>query len=99
MESKKKILRRDLQDLEKYIFPKYQESAAIIKTQKTDQSKHSQKLTSALNKQGEALHREIRTIIQRKQSEVDKMNTQHLAAIEEQEDIINKALHDIKQSI
>ena len=46
LENKKEILRRDLQELEKYIFPKYQESTAFIKAQKTDQSKHSQKLTS-----------------------------------------------------
>ncbi|XP_078321313.1 uncharacterized protein LOC144621597 [Crassostrea virginica] len=98
-ESKREVLRRDLQELEKYIFPKYQESAAIIKTQKTDQLKHSQKLTSELNKQGEALHREIHTIIQRKQAEIDEMNAQHLAAIEKQEDETNKALHEIKQVI
>ena len=50
-EGKKEILRNDLQELEKSIFPKYQESDDIIKTQKTDQRKHSQKLTSDLNKQ------------------------------------------------
>nr|XP_022309171.1 uncharacterized protein LOC111114920 [Crassostrea virginica] len=98
-ESKKEVLRRDLQELEKSIFPKYQESATIIKTQKTDQLKHSQKLTSELNKQGEALHREIHTIIQRKQAEIDEMNAQHLAAIEKQEGETNKALHEIKQVI
>nr|XP_022305046.1 E3 ubiquitin-protein ligase TRIM71-like [Crassostrea virginica] len=98
-ESKKEVLRRDLQELEKYIFPKYQESAAIIKTQKTDQLKHSQKLTSELNIQGEALHREINTIIQRKQAEIDEMNAQHLAAIEKQEGETNKALYEIKQVI
>ncbi|XP_078314226.1 uncharacterized protein LOC144619625 [Crassostrea virginica] len=97
-ESKKEVLRRDLQELEK-IFPKYQESAAIIKTQKTDQLKHSQKLTAELNIQGEALHREIHTIIQRKQAEIDEMNAQHLAAIEKQEGETNKALHEIKQVI
>ena len=99
LESKKEILRKDLQELEKSIFPKYQESAAIIKTQKSVQSKHSEKLTTDLNKQGEALHREINTIIQRKQFEIDNMNTQHLTAIEKQEDVINKKLHEIKQVI
>ncbi|XP_022298083.1 uncharacterized protein LOC111107264 [Crassostrea virginica] len=98
-ENKREDLKRDLQELEKYIFPKYQESAAIIKTQKTDQHKHSQKLTSELNKQGEALHREIHTIIQRKQAEIDEMNAQNLAALEKQEDETNKALHEIKQVI
>nr|XP_022304125.1 E3 ubiquitin-protein ligase TRIM36-like [Crassostrea virginica]XP_022304126.1 E3 ubiquitin-protein ligase TRIM36-like [Crassostrea virginica] len=98
-ESKKEVLRKDLEELEKSILPKYQESAAIIKTQKTDQHKHSQKLTSELNKQGEALHREIHTIIQRKQAEIDNINAQHLAAIEKQEAVINKALREIKQVI
>nr|XP_022305049.1 tripartite motif-containing protein 3-like [Crassostrea virginica] len=98
-ESKKEVLRRDLQELEKSIFPKYQESAVIIKTQKTDQLKHSQKLTAELNKQGEALHSEIHTIIQRKQAEIDEMDRQHAAAIEKQEDETNKALHEIKQVI
>nr|XP_022304715.1 uncharacterized protein LOC111111839 [Crassostrea virginica] len=98
-ESKKEVLRKDLEELEKSILPKYHESAAIIKTQKTDQHKHSQKLTAELNKQGEALHREIHTIIQRKQAEIDEMNAQHLAAIEKQEAVINKALHEIKQVI
>nr|XP_022304713.1 tripartite motif-containing protein 3-like [Crassostrea virginica] len=98
-ESKKEVLRKDLEELEKSILPKYQESAAIIKTQKTDQHKHSQKLTSELNKQGEILRREINIIIQRKQSEIDEINAQHLAAIEKQEAVINKALHEIKQVI
>nr|XP_022304709.1 uncharacterized protein LOC111111835 [Crassostrea virginica] len=98
-ERKKEVLRKDLEELEKSILPKYQESAAIITTQKTDQLKHSQKLTAELNKQGDALHREINTIIQRKQSEIDNMNAQHLAAIDKQEAVINKALHEIKQVI
>ena len=34
---KQEVLRKDLQELEKFIFPKYQEFAAIIKTQKDDQ--------------------------------------------------------------
>nr|XP_022303268.1 E3 ubiquitin-protein ligase TRIM71-like [Crassostrea virginica]XP_022303269.1 E3 ubiquitin-protein ligase TRIM71-like [Crassostrea virginica] len=98
-ESKREDLRRDLQELEKFILPKYRESAAIIKTQKTDQRNHSQKLTAELNKQGEALHREINTIIQRKQSEIDEVDRQHAAAIEEHEDVINKVIHEIKQVI
>nr|XP_022304577.1 E3 ubiquitin-protein ligase TRIM71-like [Crassostrea virginica] len=98
-ESKKEVLRKDLEELEKSIFPKYQESAAIIKTQKADQHKHSQKLTAELYKQGEALHREINTIIQRKHAEINSINVQHLTAIEKQEDVINKALHEINQGI
>ena len=98
-ERKEEVARRDLQELENIIFPKYQESASIIKAQKTDQRKHSQKLKSELNKQGEALHKEINEIIEKKQSEIDNINTQHLVAIEKQEEVIYKALNDIKKVI
>ncbi|XP_078322191.1 uncharacterized protein LOC111112041 [Crassostrea virginica] len=98
-ESKKEVLRRDLRELEKSILPRYQESADIIKTQKTDQRKYSQKMTRELNKHGEALHREINTIIQRKQSEIDDMDAKQTAAIEKQEDIVYKALSEIKQLV
>ena len=63
-----------------------------MKTQKTDQHKQSKKLTEELNKQGETLHREISTIIQRKQSEMDNMNAQHLTAIEKHEHEIYKTI-------
>ena len=98
-ESKKEILKRDLEELEKSIFPRYQQSAAIIKTQKIDQRKHFQKLTADLIKQGEAMQKDIYSIIQRKQSEIDDMDAQHLASITTQEDVINKALHEIKEVI
>ena len=65
----------------------------------TDQRKHSQKLTADLNKQGEALHKEINTIIQRKQSEIYEMDIQHTAAIEKHEDVIYKALYEINEGI
>nr|XP_022308240.1 E3 ubiquitin-protein ligase TRIM71-like [Crassostrea virginica] len=98
-ESKNEVIRKDLEELEKSILPNYKKSAVIITTQKTDQHKHYQKLTAEINKQGDALHREINSFIQRKQSEIDDMNAQHLAALEKQEDVINTTLHEIKQII
>mgnify|MGYP003687669511 CR=1 FL=1 len=93
------VLRKDLQELEKFIYPKYQEFAAIIKTQKTDQLKNSQKLTSDLKKQGEALHKEIDTIIQSKQTEIDVMDSKHKTALDKQENAINHTITEIKQVI
>ena len=52
-----------------------------------------------MNKQGKALHEEINSLIQRKQSEIEDMDRQHLAAITTQEDLINKKIHEIKQVI
>ena len=62
-ETKMKLMQKDLQDLEKSIYPRYQEAATNIPVQRADVNKRSQKLTTALDKQGEALHTEIDTII------------------------------------
>nr|XP_022303033.1 tripartite motif-containing protein 3-like [Crassostrea virginica] len=97
--SKKELIKKDLQELKKLIRPKFQQAASEIPAQKAGVKQHSLKLTAALNKQGEALHKEINSLIQRKQSEIEAMDEQHLAAITTQEDVINKALHEIKQVI
>nr|XP_022309159.1 E3 ubiquitin-protein ligase TRIM71-like [Crassostrea virginica] len=97
--SKKELIKKDLEELKKLIRPKFQQAASEIPAQKAGVKQHSLKLTAALNKQGEALHKEINSLIQRKQSEIEEMDEQHLAAITTQEDVINKALHEIKQVI
>ena len=49
--TKKEAIQRDLQELEKTIFPKYQTAASNIPALKTDARKHSHKLKTALQKQ------------------------------------------------
>ncbi|XP_078331561.1 uncharacterized protein LOC144625225 [Crassostrea virginica] len=98
-ETKRKLMQTDLQDLEKSIYPKYQEVAKNIPVQRADVNKHSQKLTTALDKQGEALHTEIDTIIQGMKSEIDDMDAKHIAAIDQQEDAINHTIPEITQAI
>ena len=58
-------MQKDLQILEKSIYPKYQEVATNIPVQRAVVKKHSKKLITALDKQGEALHAEIDTVIQK----------------------------------
>ena len=99
MAEKKELIRKDLQKLEKSIYPKYQEAATNIPVQRADINKHSQKLTTALDKQGEALHTEIDTIIQGMKSEIDDMDAQNIAAIDRQEVAINKTSTKIPQVI
>nr|XP_022333229.1 uncharacterized protein LOC111130443 [Crassostrea virginica] len=98
-ETKRKLMQKDLQDLEKSIYPRYQEAATNIPVQRADVNKHSQKLTTALDKQGEALHTEIDTIIQGMKSKIDDMDAQHIAAIDQQEDAINHTIPEITQVI
>ncbi|XP_078331345.1 uncharacterized protein LOC144625130 [Crassostrea virginica] len=98
-ETKRKLMQKDLQDLEKSIYPRYQEAATNIPVQRADVNKRSQKLTTALDKQGEALHTEIDTIIQGMKSDIDDMDAQHIAAIDRQEVAINHTITEITQAI
>ena len=98
-EAKKEILKKDLQEIEKSIFPKYEESTSNIQIQKADQRKNSQKLTAELKKHGEALHKEIDNIIQTKQTEIDVINSKHQTALNKQEDAINNTITEMKQVI
>ena len=80
MAEKEELIRKDLQELEEIIYHKYQEAATNIPDQRADVNKRSQKLTTALDKQGEALHTEIDTIIQGMKS--DDMDAWHKSAID-----------------
>ena len=99
LKTKKEAIQRDLQELEKTIFPEYQTAASNIPALKTDARKHSQKLKKALQKQGEIIHKEIDTIIQKMQSEIDDMSTEHLTVIGKQEVAINHTITEIEQAI
>ena len=90
-------MQKDLQDLEKSILP--QKASKNIPVQRADVNKHAQKLTTALDKQGEAIHTEIDTIIKEMKSDIYDMNVQHIAAIDRQEDAINYTIREITQIV
>nr|XP_034330764.1 E3 ubiquitin-protein ligase TRIM71-like isoform X2 [Crassostrea gigas]XP_034330765.1 E3 ubiquitin-protein ligase TRIM71-like isoform X2 [Crassostrea gigas] len=99
LKRKTQFLQKDLQDFEKKIHPKYQEILSSISEEKADLRENSQKLTTAINKHGEDLHREINTIIQKLKSDLDEMDTKHLAVLNKQEVEITHTISEITQSI
>lgn len=56
-------------------------------------------MKAALNKHGEILHKEIDSIIKRKQSEIEDRDTQYLTSLNNQKDAIKHTMKEIKQVI
>nr|XP_011413043.2 uncharacterized protein LOC105317927 [Crassostrea gigas] len=98
-DTNREALKKDLQELENFIYPKYQEIAFNIPVQKADLIENSKKLTTVLDKHGEDLHREIDIAIQKLKSDVDEMESKHLVVLDKQENEIKRSISEIEQSI
>ncbi|XP_065928390.1 tripartite motif-containing protein 3-like [Magallana gigas] len=99
LDTKKEALQRDLQELENTIYPKYQEIASNTPVQKVDLKENSKKLTKAIDKHGEELHREIDIAIRKLKSDVVEIDSKHLVVLDKHEDEIKRSISEITQSI
>ncbi|XP_065939111.1 tripartite motif-containing protein 43C-like [Magallana gigas] len=99
MDKKKELIQKELQELDKSVYLKYQEIASINQVQKSALNEKSQKLTTEIDKHGEDLHREINTIIRNMKSNVEETDTKHLAVLDKQEDEIKHTISEITQTI
>ncbi|XP_062611522.1 E3 ubiquitin-protein ligase TRIM45-like [Saccostrea cucullata] len=93
----KEIFDKDLKELEKIVYPTYEEIALDLNSEKLNLEKHYEKLTTAVTKQGEDWHREINIIVNKQKSEINDMKTKHLAALNKQENEIKQTTSDVKQ--
>lgn len=97
IENKKENLRKDLQELEHSILPKYEAFAFDISDQKADIEKNSRKLKSDIDKHGEEWHKQIDTIINKYKSDIDEMDATNNAALNKQRDEITYRISEIKK--
>ncbi|XP_062585366.1 uncharacterized protein LOC134247038 [Saccostrea cucullata] len=95
--SKTKDMEKELRQLETRTYPKYEEIASGIKTEKDNLETHYSKLTSAVTKQGEDWHKEINIIVNKRKSEIDEMKSKHLAALNKQEKEVKQITKELNQ--
>nr|XP_019924090.2 tripartite motif-containing protein 3 [Crassostrea gigas] len=99
LEKQRAAVQKDLQELEKFIFPKYQAISSNIPVQKANLNKSSQKVTSDISKHGEKMHREIDKIIKKLKFDLDEMDSKYLTVLNKHEDDIKHMVSDITQII
>lgn len=99
LETKKETLQIDLQELENSIYPKCQEIASDIPSQKALLVENSKDFTTTLNKQREIWYNEIDIIIKNLKSEFDEIESKDTMALNSQEDEITRLIDEVTQSI
>lgn len=91
-------IKRDLRELEKSIFPKYQNLAASFSVQKADLNNNYKKLTT-LNKHGENLYGERHIIINKMKSDLDEIYSNCLSYLDKRKAEFEHSITDITLSI
>ncbi|XP_062611097.1 uncharacterized protein LOC134272941 [Saccostrea cucullata] len=99
LNTKLKDLKKDLNELEKIIYPAYKAIESDLISEKVNLEKHYEKLTTAVTKHGEDWYRTIDIIVNKQKSEIDEMKAKHLAALNIKANEIKEITSDVKQSI
>ncbi|XP_056006502.1 E3 ubiquitin-protein ligase TRIM71-like [Ostrea edulis] len=97
LSAKTESLQKDLEELEKRIYPRYEEMASGVQTEKAELETKYGKLTTAADQQGELLHREIIAIVNQQKSAITEMKTKHLDALNKNTETIAQKMAELKQ--
>lgn len=96
---KKGFIRRDLQELEKSIFPLHKQFAYMLFLQTTDLSEHSRKLKKAIFEHRDYLHRQIDFVANSMELDLEEMNSKYLTVLNTQKVEIEFDISKIRRYI
>nr|XP_019924222.2 uncharacterized protein LOC105331618 [Crassostrea gigas] len=88
--TQKEIVKKDTEELENSISPKYEEIARDLENQLAKLDGRYEKIATTISKQGEQWHREIDIVINKMKTEISEIKVKH-------RDILQKHLDEIKQ--
>lgn len=96
---KREDLKRDLEELERSIYPNHLENELTKKSEITQVTKHYEELSMALENQEEKWRREIDNIVQKLKADMDEMKKSHLDVLLQQEDKIASRILEIRLAL
>ncbi|XP_062572383.1 E3 ubiquitin-protein ligase TRIM45-like [Saccostrea cucullata] len=99
VDEKKEKFTKEQIELNKTIYPTYQDIASGVQNRMSQLEKEYGDLSTAITKHGEDWHREIDKLVQELKAEVDVMKSTQLQTLQKHLDEINKTMSDIKDEI
>ncbi|XP_056004059.1 uncharacterized protein LOC125661077 [Ostrea edulis] len=90
-------LQKDLDELETRIYPRYEELASDVQTEKAEIEKKYGKLTTAAEEEGEILHREITAIVNQRKSDIQEMKNKYLCTLNKNAEEITQKMAELNQ--
>ncbi|XP_048748730.2 uncharacterized protein LOC125660938 [Ostrea edulis] len=97
--SKKQRIEKDLEELEKKIYPRYTEISSAVQTEKAEAQTNYGKLATTADQQGEVWHREVTDIVNKRKADIVETKTKHLSLLDKQADEITHRMTEINQAI
>ncbi|XP_056004220.1 uncharacterized protein LOC130049992 [Ostrea edulis] len=97
LSAKTESLQKDLDEVETRIYPRYEEMASDVHTEKAQLETNYGELTTIADQQGEILHREITAIVNQRKSDIQEMKNKHLSTLNKNTDEITQKITELKQ--
>ncbi|XP_056004209.1 uncharacterized protein LOC125660919 [Ostrea edulis] len=95
--AKTESLQKDLDELETRIYPRYEEMASDVQTEKVELETNYGELTTIADQQGEILHRQITAIVNQRKSDIQEMKNKHLSTLNKNTEEITQKMAELKQ--